>query len=206
MRLCQYMYSIMKCNHIHSYSWDIAIIKKYGNGPFCPDPGAKRHILCHFAPNGMFHCINVLQTIFWLIRLTNLRLAQIVAHMNNIDSTKSKHSWHFGQYIKTLKIFLMDYSLLFSLKHAMLSSLSTNSSNFKVTDCCLVTLVWCYCPACRTSLIATRFWVVVICPIIKCLTELEFSFILFDLCLFIAIFNFILNYVPIVTFLDSYLS
>ena len=57
-----------------------------------------------------------------------------------------------------------------------------------------------YCPACRTSLIATRFWVVMICPIIKCLTVLEFSFILFDLCLFITIFNFILNYVRIVTF------
>ena len=57
-----------------------------------------------------------------------------------------------------------------------------------------------FCPACQTSLIATRFWVVVICPIIKCLTVLEFSFILFDLCLFITIFNFILNYVPIVTF------
>ena len=57
-----------------------------------------------------------------------------------------------------------------------------------------------YCPACRTSLIATRFWVVMICPIINCLTVLEFSFILFDLCLFITIFNFILNHVPIVTF------
>ena len=57
-----------------------------------------------------------------------------------------------------------------------------------------------HCPACRTSLIATRFWVVMICPIIKCLIVLEFSFILFDLCLFITIFNFILNYVPIVTF------
>ena len=57
-----------------------------------------------------------------------------------------------------------------------------------------------YCPACRTSLIATRSWVVVICPIIKCLTVLEFSFILFELCLFITIFNCILNYVPIVTF------
>ena len=57
-----------------------------------------------------------------------------------------------------------------------------------------------YCPACRTYLIATRFWVVVICPIIKCLTVLEFSFILFDLCLFITIFYFILNYVPIATF------
>ena len=57
-----------------------------------------------------------------------------------------------------------------------------------------------YCPACRTYLIATRFWVVTICPIIKCLTVLEFSFILFDLCLFITIFSFILNYVPVVTF------
>ena len=57
-----------------------------------------------------------------------------------------------------------------------------------------------YCPACRTSLIATKFWVVMICPIIKSLTVLEFSFILFDLCLFITIFNFILNHVPIVTF------
>ena len=56
------------------------------------------------------------------------------------------------------------------------------------------------CAACRTTLIATRFWVVMICPIIQCLTVLEFSFILFDLCLFITIFNFILNYVPIVTF------
>ena len=52
----------------------------------------------------------------------------------------------------------------------------------------------------RHALIATRFWVVVICPIIKCLTVLEFSFISFDLCLFITIFNFILNYVAIVTF------
>ena len=60
--------------------------------------------------------------------------------------------------------------------------------------------LFCCCPACRTTLIATRFWVVMICPIIKCLTVLEFSFILFDLCLFITIFNFILNYVPIVTF------
>ena len=30
--------------------------------------------------------------------------------------------------------------------------------------------------------------------------ELDFSFILFDLCLLITFFNFIMNYVPIVTF------
>ena len=37
-------------------------------------------------------------------------------------------------------------------------------------------------------------------PLFKCLTALEFSFILFDLCLLITFFNFIMNYVPIVTF------
>ena len=77
----------------------------------------------------------------------------------------------------------------------VISAISWNIfAMFTNYNCCL------YCPACRTSLIATRFWVVVICPIIKCLTVLEFSFILFDLCLFITIFNFILNYVLIVTF------
>ena len=34
----------------------------------------------------------------------------------------------------------------------------------------------CRCPACRTTLIATRFWVVMICPIIKCLTVLRVFF------------------------------
>ena len=37
-------------------------------------------------------------------------------------------------------------------------------------------------------------------PLFMCLTVLEFSFILFDLCLLITFFNFIMNYVPIVTF------
>ena len=37
-------------------------------------------------------------------------------------------------------------------------------------------------------------------PLFKSLTVLEFSFILFDLCLLITFFNFIMNYVPIVTF------
>ena len=37
-------------------------------------------------------------------------------------------------------------------------------------------------------------------PLFKCLTVLEFSFILFDLCLLITFFNFIMNYVHIITF------
>ena len=37
-------------------------------------------------------------------------------------------------------------------------------------------------------------------PLFKCLIVLEFSLISFDLCLLITFFNFIMNYVPIVTF------
>ena len=37
-----------------------------------------------------------------------------------------------------------NFSRLCSLKHAMLSSISTRSYNFQVTGCCLVTSVWCY--------------------------------------------------------------
>ena len=57
-----------------------------------------------------------------------------------------------------------------------------------------------HCPACRTTLVATRFRVVVICPIIQvphCI-RVFFYFVWF---VFINhIFNFIMNYVPIVTF------
>ena len=82
----------------------------------------------------------------------------------------------------------------------------TQSSIFNYSDCGEVTCLhdWLInradCPACRTTFIATRFRVAVICPLFQCLTVLEFSFILFDLCLLITFFNFIMNYVPIVTF------
>ena len=76
--------------------WDIGDIKKYGIGPFCPDPGAKRHTLCRFAPSGMSHCNNV------------------------------------------------GIPVLVFVKACMLSSMSTNSSDFQVTGCCLVTFVRCY--------------------------------------------------------------
>ena len=56
------------------------------------------------------------------------------------------------------------------------------------------------CPVCRTYEIATKFWDMVFCPIYMCLTVDEFSFILFDFCLFITILLFILNHVLIVTF------
>ena len=58
----------------------------------------------------------------------------------------------------------------------------------------------CYCTECRTYLIPRGSWDLVICPIYLCLTVCVFPFILFDLCLFITIFNFILNYVLIATF------
>ena len=53
---------------------------------------AKRHTLCHFASNGMFHCINDIESVLWLIRPTNLRLAELIVPVNYNDSAKSKHS------------------------------------------------------------------------------------------------------------------
>ena len=143
-RLWPYMYSMTKCKHIYLYPSDIAKKKKIWNWTILPRLWGKSAHPVPFAPNGLFHCNNALKAVLWLIGLTNLRLAQIIAPVDNNDSTESKHSWHFGQWIKTLKIFLIDYSSLFSLKHAMLSSMSTNSSDFQVTGCCPVTFVWCY--------------------------------------------------------------
>ena len=59
---------------------------------FTPTLGQNGTPVFHFAPNGMFHRINVVQAVMLLIRLTNLRVAQIIPPVNNIDSTKSKHS------------------------------------------------------------------------------------------------------------------
>ena len=64
----------------------------------------------------------------------------------------------------------------------------------------------CNCPACRTSLIATRFWVVMICPIIKCLTVLEFSFILLDFVFIHHNFQFHFELCTYWNVLDIYLS
>ena len=74
---------------------------------------------------------------------------------------------------------------------------------FSRTDilCCTIPLVWTvniYCPACRTTLVATRFRVAVICPIIQvphCI-RVFFHFVWF------VFINHILQfyYVPIVTF------
>ena len=64
----------------------------------------------------------------------------------------------------------------------------------------IIPIMFVCCPACRTYEIATRFCDVPICRNHMCLTVYEFSFILFDLCLFITIFNLILNNVLKVTF------
>ena len=90
---------------------------------------------------------------------------------------------------------------LYDLFNSLFKPTTKNTSKLSIISLCVCvypvmekawSMPWRhYCPACRTSLIATRFWVVVICPIIKCLTVLEFSFIFFDLCLFIIIFNLI---------------
>ena len=116
--------------------------------------------------------------------------------------------WSLGmdKYFNPTLYWACDYLYMLGLKlnHVSKRSHWSESSNWFKFISIRYRTVWTavahFCPACQTSLIATRFWVVVICPIIKCLTVLEFSFILFDLCLLITIFNFILNYVPIVTF------
>ena len=63
-----------------------------------------------------------------------------------------------------------------------------------------------YCPTCRTTLIATRFWVVMICPIIKCLTVLR---VFFDFVWFVFIHHNFQFYFELCTYcniLDIYLS
>ena len=67
-------------------------------------------------------------------------------------STLYGHNW------LTLFLFLCD--VIFYLKKILYGRLAVNI----------------FCPACRTTLIATRFWVVMICPIIKCLTVLRVFF------------------------------
>ena len=68
------------------------------------------------------------------------------------------------------------------------------------THICVNLPQWVDCPACRTTLVATRFRVAVICPIIQvphCI-RVFFYFVWF---VFINhIFQFFKNYVPIVTF------
>ena len=62
------------------------------------------------------------------------------------------------------------------------------------------------CPACRTTLVATRFWVVMICPIIKCLTVLRDFF---DFVWFVFIHHNFQFYFELCTYcniLDIYLS
>ena len=63
-----------------------------------------------------------------------------------------------------------------------------------------------YCPACRTSLIATRFWVVMICPIIKCLTVLRVFFYFVWFVFIHHNFQFYFELCTYCNILDIYLS
>ena len=63
-----------------------------------------------------------------------------------------------------------------------------------------------HCPACRTSLIATRFWVVMICPIIKCLTVLRVFFYLVWFVFIHHNFQFYFELCTYCNILDIYLS
>ena len=63
-----------------------------------------------------------------------------------------------------------------------------------------------HCPACRTSLIATRFWVVMICPIIKCLTVLRVFFYFVWFVFIHHNFQFYFELCTYCNILDIYLS
>ena len=63
-----------------------------------------------------------------------------------------------------------------------------------------------HCPACRTSLIATRFWVVMICPIIKCLTVLRVFFYFVWFVFIRHNFQFYFELCTYCNILDIYLS
>ena len=63
-----------------------------------------------------------------------------------------------------------------------------------------------YCPARRTSLIATRFWVVMICPIIKCLTVLRVFFYFVWFVFIHHNFQFYFELCTYCNILDIYLS
>ena len=106
--------------------------------------------------------------------------------MENILFIQISHNNMFHQY------FCSNKSKRNRLKRSMFLSLL-----------CYFTIIWCeYLIVRRAGLLWSQQdfewrWSV---PLFKCLTVLEFSFILFDLCLLITFFNFIMNYVPIVTF------
>ena len=67
-------------------------IEKFGIGLVWPDPGQNGTPCAILPRNGMFHCINIVQAVLWILRLTNSRLAQIIAPVNNIDSIKREYS------------------------------------------------------------------------------------------------------------------
>ena len=63
-----------------------------------------------------------------------------------------------------------------------------------------------HCPACLTTLIATRFWVVMICPIIKCLTVLRVFFYFVCFVFIHHNFQFYFELCTYCNILDIYLS
>ena len=67
-------------------------------------------------------------------------------------------------------------------------------------------LIFPCCPACRTTLVATRFWVVMICPIIKCLTVLRVFFYFVWFVFIHHNFQFYFELCTYCNILDIYLS
>ena len=113
-----------------------------------------------------------------------------------------RHRDHYDVTVMSRYCVCMCTLMLPSLRHLQLQTLSTES----ISSTPWFPFQRSYCPACRTTLIATRLWVVMICPIIKCLTVLEFSFILFDLCFIHHNYQFYFKLCTYCNILDIYLS
>ena len=79
-------------------------------------------------------------------------------------------------------------------------------SNFMATGFTTRDKKYIDCPACRTTLVATRFWVVMICPIIKCLTVLRVFFYFVWFVFIHHNFQFYFELCTYCNILDIYLS
>ena len=116
--------------------------------------------------------------------------------------------WVLNVSSKLAKILKKSWAI--SLKQSLLCCFATEivdfCSQFKERHFKNIILDWCHCPACRTTLVATRFRVAVICPIIQvphCI-RVFFYFVWF---VFINhIFQFYYELCTYCNILDIYLS
>ena len=73
------------------------------------------------------------------------KCGHVIEHKKISDYSPEKHTCKVWSQLDWMKLFqVIPGNLRFSPPHVMLSSMSTNSTDFQVKGCCLVTFVWCY--------------------------------------------------------------